>query len=131
MLDYELRGRLLAEMGFKTYSAYLGSSLWAEIRAKEVERDEGVCRLCFKNAAAQVHHSLYSRAVLLGEDLRWLTAVCGGCHRYVEFDRKTGKKRDGKEVGVAFRRAEEYGRVRLQAERSDPLVAEFRAIVRG
>lgn len=129
-LDYGERESILREMGFPSYAAYLASDLWASIRERVLARDGRRCRLCPREAS-QVHHTKYSRAVLLGRDLKWLAAICGGCHRFVEFDPKTGKKRRAREVGNAFRKARNRFKAARWHEENDPLTAEFRAIVRG
>jgi len=127
-IDYEARGRHLLALGFATYADYLASPLWASIRQKVLDRDRGQCRLCPK-PATQVHHARYDRETLEGTSLTFLGAVCAGCHRFVEFDAQ-GKKKTAAAVGQAFRRARRRRSATVWAERTDPLIAEFKAIIR-
>jgi hypothetical protein len=128
-LDYEERSRNLRSLGFTSYEAYLASDLWAAIRERVLTRDRRRCRLCPREAS-QIHHTKYTRDALLGKDLKWLAAICGGCHRYVEFDPRTGKKRRAREVGNVFRKARHRWKAIMWREETDPLTQEFRAIVR-
>ena len=72
-----------------------------------------------------------SRAVLAGEEIEWLAAICGGCHLYIEFDGKTGQKRPPAEVTERYRRARRRLKAARWREETDPLTAEFRSIVRA
>lgn len=128
-IDYAARDAILRGMGFPSYAAYLASELWASIRERVLERDGRQCRLCPREAS-QVHHTTYTREVLLGRELKWLAAICGGCHRYIEFDRETGTKRPAAEVAERYRRARRRFKAERWREENDPLTAEFRAIVR-
>ena len=76
--DYNARDRVLAEIGFASYSEYLRSTLWRSIRAKVRERDRNLC-LC-GNPAAHVHHRNYYRQTMTGECLSALQCVCEACH---------------------------------------------------
>lgn len=81
---YAKRDAILRSLGFDSYKAYLKSDLWKSIRHKVLARDGHQCRSCARHAN-QVHHRRYSAEVLLGEALEWLQAICGRCHRGIEF----------------------------------------------
>jgi hypothetical protein len=87
---YLNRWKVLRKLGFNSYNHYLSSPLWRGIR-KKVLTTHKFCRICHRKAV-QVHHLSYSRAVLLGENLRPLVPICIGCHHKIEFD-KQGYKR--------------------------------------
>lgn len=82
--------RIRAERLADNYKAYLKTDLWATIRARVMKRDAHTCRICGE-AATQVHHTNYTRAVLTGRCLVALFAICGGCHKFVEFRMDGGK----------------------------------------
>lgn len=82
--QYRVRQISLTALGFKDYREYLASDLWANIRRGIVER-HARCQVCRKNRSYTGHHVSYTTAVLAGEDLSQLVAVCRGCHYRVEF----------------------------------------------
>lgn len=82
---YRVRQAALKELGFSTYKDYLESELWLTIRTRILERDDHKCRICRKKKAVAVHHTTYSILVLAGKMDTQLMAVCGGCHKRVEF----------------------------------------------
>ena len=82
---YERRDKTIRSIGFSSYRSYLKSSLWKRIRRKVLDRSNDLCEVCGKDAN-QVHHRSYTREVLLGNNLTWLTAVCDDCHVSAEFD---------------------------------------------
>lgn len=88
---YALRDQVLLKMGFASYAAYLQSDLWKSIRSRVLARYRHKCQSC-RAAATEVHHKHYSRAVLRGEHIIGLKAICRACHQYIEFD--CGKKTD-------------------------------------
>lgn len=88
--EYRRRDLALRELGFSSYSEYLGSPLWKDIRRRTLDRDGCRCVAC-GGPALQVHHRSYSKAVLLGFDLAFLVSICGECHRGIEVSR-SGKK---------------------------------------
>lgn len=98
---YEARDRTLLAMGFSSYREYLASDLWAGIREQVRARCHYRCRMC-KGRATQVHHLSYTRPVLEGKDPQQLIALCGRCHKKVEFDPKTGCKLTVEEMRVRF-----------------------------
>jgi hypothetical protein len=83
---YAVRTEALLALGYESYQAYLDSDLWKSIRERIFIRDHRLCRVCGKNPARSVHHITYSVMVLSGRDDSQLTAICGGCHKAVEFD---------------------------------------------
>lgn len=135
MVDYAQRGRSLRALGFETYPDYLASKLWTEIRADVLARDHERCRCC-NNKATQVHHFSYDTDTLAGRDLRWLAAVCSGCHLAIEYF-PDGKKRSVREVGEQYRtmrrglKSKVHSGLYLHSEPADQLSAEFFAIVRA
>jgi hypothetical protein len=84
---YAKRDAILKGLGFVSYKAYLKSDLWSSIRQQVLDRDGHQCRSCARKAN-QVHHRRYSIEVLRGEALEWLQAICGRCHRGIEFTSK-------------------------------------------
>ena len=92
---YRARNRNLRAMGFKDYKEYLESDLWKGIR-KRVLTINPNCVGCGERAW-QVHHSVYRKKDLEGQDLRALFSVCGNCHKYTEFNR-SGEKMHPKQA---------------------------------
>ena len=80
---YARRNRTLLELGFRSYQDYLRSDLWQAIRLRILGGWQRECR-CGKTAF-EVHHTSYSRAVLLGEDQSGLLPVCRECHQRAEY----------------------------------------------
>ena len=83
---YAGRDRLLKEMGFATYSDYLASPTWLGIRLARLLQQR-TCSCCASPAIA-VHHELYTRKVLAGDEkatMKFLHPLCTSCHRRVEF----------------------------------------------
>lgn len=93
---YAERNRLVEKIGFKNYPAYLKSELWADIRARVLDRDLWKCVMWHSddmcdNPATEVHHRRYDLGTLLGIELSGLVAVCRGCHQRAECGRN-GKR---------------------------------------
>lgn len=61
------------------YKAYLGSDIWAELRALALARANGACERCAA-PAAQVHHVRYPKR-FAGDHPDNLMALCDRCHR--------------------------------------------------
>ncbi len=81
---YKHRDELLLKLGFVSYSDYLRSTLWKDIRKKKLAECPK-CETC--NAIAnQIHHISYLRNTLKGKNMAQLVAMCEDCHRKVEFD---------------------------------------------
>lgn len=95
-MGYKARDRVLATMGFASYSAYLESDLWKRIRSKILSESKNCCKSC-RGMANQVHHVSYARDVLEGRDLQKLVPICENCHRGIEFN-QDGTKRTHKQA---------------------------------
>lgn len=105
MPDYRERDAILETTLIESYEKYLRSDLWATIRRQVLYVDgrRQTCRYC-PEPARQVHHQRYTPGNLLGWDLSGLVAVCGACHKRIEFNGK--KKRTGRRVEIQERRME-------------------------
>lgn len=77
---YSDRNETLRLLGFGSYAAYLRSPLWKIVRERALEINGQRCRKC-GGEAKQAHHAVYTREVLIGEDVRGIVPVCGGCHK--------------------------------------------------
>jgi hypothetical protein len=100
---YSIRNKALKEIGFASYSAYLASPLWSEIRASRL-KDGDLCSCC-PSPATLLHHDTYYKTLLLGDPVavkRDLYPLCRGCHLIVEFDGE--RKRSWGEAIRVFRR---------------------------
>ena len=63
------------------YYEYLQSPKWKAIRAKTMDRTDGICEGCHERPATEVHHLSYE---FVGDEMLWdLVAVCSPCHRKV------------------------------------------------
>jgi hypothetical protein len=71
--------RVLRELGFDLYADYLLSALWLDIRRRVMKRARKKCFDC-DGRATQVHHEEYTVENLKGLNLRFLVALCDGCH---------------------------------------------------
>lgn len=107
--EYGERRTALFELGFKTYTEYLASPLWASIRAKVIRPGTRCAGGC-ERYATQVHHGKYTLAVLKGRDLRHLYPVCGGCHLSSEFTARGEKLNPTRATNKLTRRARRRGR---------------------
>jgi hypothetical protein len=97
------------------YEAYLRSPEWRRIGDKVKENAGHKCACC-PNRATQVHHRCYRPRVLAGEDLSLLIALCGRCHKTIDFDER-GKVREANEkervlAALFHRESERLTRVR-------------------
>lgn len=90
LFEYAERNRTLRIMGFRSYSEYLKSPLWAKIRSAVLHRDNHRCVRC-RHEATQVHHQKYDADSMNGSSLSMLHSVCDICHSFAEFDHK-GRK---------------------------------------
>jgi hypothetical protein len=107
--EYKQRGRLIRQLGLgQTYAEYLASPRWQGIRARVMQRDAGLCQVCGK-AATQVHHQRYRRDNLLGLSLAHLIAICGDCHRIVEFSEQKRKRAPSEAEKATVKLARECG----------------------
>ncbi len=82
--------------GYATYSEYLKSDLWLDLRERVLDLHNRTCGMC-RGVATQVHHRHYGIRTLLGKTLVHLFPVCGKCHVGIEFD-SFGKKRSAKQA---------------------------------
>lgn len=96
-LGYKLRQAVLERCGFSSYTEYLSSELWKDIRGRVLQRDERKCQAC-GHRATQVHHLSYGDVTIRGDKLDRLTSLCGACHRSVEF-KGSGKKQKKRPFG--------------------------------
>lgn len=78
------RQESLRELGFETYRKYLATDLWCRIKSRVLTRHKARCACCGRKAKI-VHHRQYDVGTLNGTDLQWLVAVCGRCHKRIEF----------------------------------------------
>lgn len=76
----------------ESYSEYLKSPKWAQIRARVWARDSYKCQCCSEKAEC-VHHRKYSKHILNGETscFHFLISLCNSCHKYIEFTDKGEK----------------------------------------
>ncbi len=99
---YAKRDSRLWSMGFKSYSQYLYSPLWKEIRDNVLHKANRRCEAC-GGQANQVHHTRYKIEDLKGKTLEHLHAICETCHAGIEFDSQ-GRKRTMEETVAWFHR---------------------------
>lgn len=83
---YQVRDKILAELGFSSYKDYLASDLWAAIRQTVFSAKSHYCTLC-RRFAGEVHHSFYDLDTLRGKKLDYLHPICHQCHHAIEFPR--------------------------------------------
>lgn len=81
---YMARNTLLKTMGYKTYAIYLKSPLWRSIRDRVLAAQDEC--FCCGGPPLQIHHRRYDRPTLEGRSLKWLVALCIGCHGLIERD---------------------------------------------
>ncbi len=81
---YTHRNNLLRNLGLGCYGDYLNSNPWKIIRRRVLERDKYKCRGC-GGEAWMVHHRDYEKDTLLGTRIDNLSAICGPCHKAIEF----------------------------------------------
>lgn len=65
-------------MDAERYARYLATAHWARTRAERMQACRGVCEVCLRRPATEVHHVTYAR---LG--CEWpddLVACCHHCH---------------------------------------------------
>mgnify|MGYP003647974523 CR=1 FL=1 len=92
--EYTKRNRILKELGYASYRAYLQSPLWKRIRTDVMDVCGRKCEMCGKKAR-QVHHDWYSVQNLKGDTLDGMMGTCGECHKGVEFHRDGTKASPG------------------------------------
>lgn len=89
--SYRQRDETLKKMGFSTYQDYLADPMWGAIKRRCLQLADGKCKICGK-AAQTAHHIGYGKDTLLGLNQNALVAVCGRCHRKIEFDKDMNKR---------------------------------------
>lgn len=108
-------------LGFVSYAAYLKSPLWRAVKSRVFKINGDKCFLC-ENKAFTVHHRKYTGPTLIGEHLEYLSPICNGCHKTIEFD-VDGRKLASDDV-------EEYVQehLRLNELQVDDVSKEFRSM---
>lgn len=81
---YEKRNRILRDLGYKSYSEYLKSDEWIELRNERM-RDCSCCVVCSR-PATEVHHFSYETTIILGVHKDLLLPLCRKCHEDTELD---------------------------------------------
>ena len=87
---YWERNSIVRLLGFRTYTEYLESDIWEDIRV-DVLTSATECVACDRRPT-QVHHEEYTRENLSGASLEFLHGICRRCHYEIEFT-PTGRKR--------------------------------------
>lgn len=82
-MQYKAWPRPILGVTYKSYQAYLDSSLWKLIRNRVMVRDGERCRACYETANLQVHHRSYEDAVLAGRADGQLVTLCASCHHSI------------------------------------------------
>lgn len=95
--DYNERASVLSCLHMKSYSRYLSSSLWKQIREQTLELWQYSCSACGMRRATCVHHRSYCWIALSGHEgcQRFLRPLCSRCHYRVEFDPNGNKRWEG------------------------------------
>lgn len=99
---YADRDRILHDMGYPSYGAYMEGDVWEDVRHRGWEAHGRRCVGCQRGAFA-LHHVKYDRATLEGSSLDGLAPLCRSCHYRVEFT-KEGHKRNLADTVLAFAR---------------------------
>lgn len=89
----EDRESILSRLGYGDYDSYRGSPVWRRTRRRILRRDGHICVRCGEKAT-EVHHQVYTEAVLKGEDDSRLVSLCAACHTRVEFDENGVRRTD-------------------------------------
>lgn len=90
--SYNKRNAKIRGLGEESYKVYLQGPRWELIREAIMVRDFHVCGICGCSATA-IHHTCYSKAILMGTNLTGAYAICGPCHKFIEFDKEGNKVR--------------------------------------
>lgn len=108
MANYHERDSLLRSFGFASYSDYLASDMWRQIRSDMLQRYPR-CVLCWSPPEV-VHHIRYNAGALLGLERSSLVCLCNQCHETIEID-PDGNKRGLEDANSElFRLANDLGR---------------------
>ena len=89
VIQYGERNKIIYKLGFASYTDYLRSDLWKEVRGRVLKRRYG-CKICPK-IANQVHHIYYTYENLSGKSLNGLWSLCAECHVACEFNSNNEK----------------------------------------
>ena len=106
--QYRERNRILRALGFNSYSEYLGSEMWAQVKQK-VWREGAKCVVC-AGVATELHHRRYCKCDLEGLVTKHIVPICRDCHQRIEFlgGQKIGpaqvRKREKVERRIIIRR---------------------------
>lgn len=121
-----------------TYSEYLKSDRWRELRAQRLRMDGYKCSICGSAKNVQVHHVAYPE-VYGSEGMDDLMSVCGPCHSRLHKGEEIASEircaesravygmRQGAFTGWALKMLE-TGRYTLATDSLDALREEFMAI---
>lgn len=80
---YEKRNAILKELGYNSYSEYLNSELWKNIRS-EILKTRWSCEICGDKSTV-LHHKAYNKMTLIGKANFNILSLCNSCHFKVEF----------------------------------------------
>ena len=73
-----------------SYQAYLRTLDWQTLRKRPLKRARGMCEVCHRNPATQIHHIKYPPWGRWWEDkAKNLQALCGTCHKNTHSDPET------------------------------------------
>ena len=78
----------LQRLGYKDYSAYIGSSAWADVKRRYRASDLPQDCFCGETENLHLHHLTYERVGQ--EELTDLSPLCGDCHRMIHVLEKRG-----------------------------------------
>lgn len=116
---YRERNRQVRALGFVSYTQYLRSDLWRDIRARVLARSNA-CALC-EGIATQVHHSRYRKKDLEGRgNLRNLFPICRRCHYRIEFRDHDREKLNTKQATAKMRQLRTLRRKRASFRQHMP-----------
>lgn len=80
---YTARNLAVKKLGFASYSDYLRSGIWRQIKIS-VRRFRGRFCSCCHSPGTQIHHTDYSVETLSGKKLTALYPICDRCHTEIE-----------------------------------------------
>ncbi len=87
---YARRNRALPTLGYGSYSEYLASDEWKDIKARLLAKHRR-CLTC-DSVAQVVHHLSYDDRTMLGIDETYLACLCHACHERIEIDEEWRKR---------------------------------------
>lgn len=98
--SYFQRNSILKHLGFDTYTDYLASDMWKQVKAEAYSTYGNKCFLCLGKAWV-VHHHKYTLKNLNGRSVKSLFPLCHACHEHIEI-KPDGTKRMLWEVKTFF-----------------------------